>query len=116
VAESTISPSRGLGIWPLIQLTVLFSLFQDPLGHLCDLIDFATEMTVKLEEINKHSFNNFQLRIGVAVGALGTSRAYCVVFLFQKQFFMNLKGQCDEINHFLKALKISTFCIGADGF
>ena len=45
---------------------------QDPLGHLCDLIDFATEMTGKLEEINKHSFNNFQLRIGVAVGALGS--------------------------------------------
>jgi hypothetical protein len=48
-------------------------------------------MTIKLEEINKHSFNNFQLRIGVAVGALGTSRASCV-FIFQKQFLMNLKG------------------------
>jgi hypothetical protein len=70
---------------------IVSPLFQDPLGHLCDLIDFATEMTVKLEEINKHSFNNFQLRIGVAVGALGTSRASCV-FIFLKRFFMNLKG------------------------
>jgi hypothetical protein len=33
-------------------------------------------MTGKLEEINKHSFNNFQLRIGVAVGALGMGRQY----------------------------------------
>jgi hypothetical protein len=48
-------------------------------------------MTVKLEEINKHSFNNFQLRIGVAVGALGTSRASCV-FLFSKTVFHELKG------------------------
>jgi len=43
---------------------------QDQYSHLCDLVDFAMEMTSKLEEINKHSFNNFQLRIGVAVGAL----------------------------------------------
>jgi hypothetical protein len=89
--ESTISPSQGLRIWPLIHLTVLFSLFQDPLGHLCDLIDFATEMTVKLEEINKHSFNNFQLRIGVAVGALGKCAAHLVFFFSPKRFFMNLK-------------------------
>jgi hypothetical protein len=90
--ESIISPSQGLRIWPLVHLTVLFSLFQDPLGHLCDLIDFATEMTVKLEEINKHSFNNFQLRIGVAVGALGTSRPSIVFFFFKKRFFRELKG------------------------
>ena len=34
-------------------------------------MDFATEMNTKLEEINKHSFNSFQLRIGISVGALG---------------------------------------------
>jgi len=39
-------------------------------------------MTIKLEEINKHSFNNFQLRIGVAVGALGT----CPAYNFSRQF------------------------------
>jgi hypothetical protein len=43
-------------------------------------------MTVKLEEINKHSFNNFQLRIGVAVGALGTSRASILFFFLQNVF------------------------------
>ena len=36
----------------------------DEYGHLCDLVDFAIEMKQKLEEINKHSFNRFQLRIG----------------------------------------------------
>ena len=43
---------------------------EDQYNHLCDLIDFAGEMNYKLEDINKHSFNEFQLRIGIAVGAL----------------------------------------------
>jgi len=43
---------------------------EDQFSHLCDLIDFAAEMNYKLEDINKHSFNQFQLRIGIAVGAL----------------------------------------------
>ena len=29
---------------------------------MCDLIDFAAEMNFKLDDINKHSFNEFQLR------------------------------------------------------
>jgi len=36
----------------------------DELSHLCDLVDFAIEMRSKLEEINRHSFNRFQLRVG----------------------------------------------------
>ena len=36
----------------------------DIYGHLCDLVDFAIEMKRKLEDINTHSFNKFQLRIG----------------------------------------------------
>ena len=43
---------------------------EDQFTHLCDLIDFAAEMNYKLEDINKHSFNEFQMRIGIAVGAL----------------------------------------------
>jgi len=43
---------------------------EDQFNHLCDLIDFAAELNYKLEDINKHSFNEFQLRIGIAVGAL----------------------------------------------
>ena len=35
---------------------------EDQFSHLCDLIDFAAEMNYKLEDINKHSFNEFQLR------------------------------------------------------
>ena len=42
----------------------------DPYNHLCDLIDFAAELNYKLDDINKHSFNNFMLRIGVATGPL----------------------------------------------
>ena len=37
---------------------------RDELAHLCDLVDFAIEMKNKLEDINIHSFNTFQLRIG----------------------------------------------------
>ena len=37
---------------------------RDELAHLCDLVDFAIEMKNKLEDINLHSFNTFQLRIG----------------------------------------------------
>ena len=47
-----------------------FQLQDDPYNHLCDLIDFAAELNYKLEDINKHSFNNFMLRIGVASGPL----------------------------------------------
>lgn len=37
---------------------------RDEFAHLCDLVDFAIEMKNKLEDINVHSFNTFQLRIG----------------------------------------------------
>ena len=40
---------------------------RDELAHLCDLVDFAIEMRNKLEDINTHSFNTFQLRIGTCV-------------------------------------------------
>ena len=40
---------------------------RDELAHICDLVDFALEMKSKLEDINTHSFNNFQLRIGKKV-------------------------------------------------
>jgi adenylate cyclase 8 len=38
--------------------------------HLCALIDFAIAMRQKLEDINKDSFNNFGLRVGVSCGSL----------------------------------------------
>lgn len=38
--------------------------------HLCALIDFALAMKQRLDDINKHSFNNFALRIGVSCGPL----------------------------------------------
>lgn len=34
--------------------------------HLSALVDFALSMKESLEEVNKHSFNNFKLRIGKA--------------------------------------------------
>ena len=37
----------------------------DPYSHLCDLVDFGFEMKRKLDDINQHSFNQFQLRIGL---------------------------------------------------
>lgn len=38
--------------------------------HLCALVDFALAMRQRLEDINKHSFNNFALRVGVSCGPL----------------------------------------------
>ncbi|KAJ8970862.1 hypothetical protein NQ314_000986 [Rhamnusium bicolor] len=38
--------------------------------HLCALVDFAIMMRLKLDEINKDSFNNFGLRIGISCGPL----------------------------------------------
>lgn len=52
------------GINPLVESE------KDELAHLCDLVDFAIEMKRKLEDINTHSFNKFQLRIGISIGPL----------------------------------------------
>lgn len=38
--------------------------------HLCALTEFALAMRSRLQELNVHSFNNFQLRVGLSVGAL----------------------------------------------
>lgn len=40
---------------------------RDELGHLCALVDFAMAMKERLDEVNRHSFNNFQLRIGMCI-------------------------------------------------
>ncbi|CAG9767609.1 unnamed protein product [Ceutorhynchus assimilis] len=42
----------------------------DSVEHLCALIDYSMCMKEKLDEINKDSFNNFGLRIGVSCGPL----------------------------------------------
>ncbi|KTG22586.1 hypothetical protein cypCar_00008228 [Cyprinus carpio] len=39
---------------------------EDKWGHLCALADFAIALNESIQEINKHSFNNFQLRIGIS--------------------------------------------------
>ncbi|KAG8178265.1 hypothetical protein JTE90_018812 [Oedothorax gibbosus] len=39
-------------------------------GHLTALVDFAFAMREALDELNKHSFNNFKLRIGISHGPL----------------------------------------------
>ncbi|XP_035711025.1 uncharacterized protein LOC110854056 isoform X2 [Folsomia candida] len=41
---------------------------RDNCQHLCTLVDFAFEMKEKLEELNRHAFNNFKLRIGISCG------------------------------------------------
>ena len=37
---------------------------EDEWDHLCALVDFALAMKTRLEDVNKHSFNHFQLRVG----------------------------------------------------
>lgn len=39
---------------------------EDKWGHLCALADFAIALNESIQEINKHSFNNFELRIGTS--------------------------------------------------
>ncbi|XP_020322874.1 adenylate cyclase type 8 isoform X2 [Oncorhynchus kisutch] len=43
---------------------------EDKWGHLCELADFAIALNESIQEINKHSFNNFELRIGMAHGSV----------------------------------------------
>ncbi|KAG6458405.1 hypothetical protein O3G_MSEX010838 [Manduca sexta] len=42
----------------------------DDCDHLCALVDYAFAMREALEEINKHSFNKFKLRVGISCGPL----------------------------------------------
>lgn len=41
---------------------------EDKWEHLCALADFSLALTESIQEINKHSFNNFELRIGEWLG------------------------------------------------
>ncbi|XP_047739850.1 uncharacterized protein LOC108672252 [Hyalella azteca] len=43
---------------------------QEEDAHLAALVDFALEMRTRLQELNKHSFNNFSLRVGISHGPL----------------------------------------------
>ncbi|KAF1621460.1 ADCY8 cyclase, partial [Thinocorus orbignyianus] len=38
--------------------------------HLCALADFSIALNESIQEINKHSFNNFELRIGISHGSV----------------------------------------------
>uniref|UniRef100_A0A146MB14 adenylate cyclase n=6 Tax=Lygus hesperus TaxID=30085 RepID=A0A146MB14_LYGHE len=42
----------------------------DGYAHVCALVDFALAMKQCLDVINKHSFNNFHLRVGISSGPL----------------------------------------------
>ncbi|XP_072323963.1 adenylate cyclase type 8 isoform X2 [Scyliorhinus torazame] len=38
--------------------------------HLCALADFTIALNESIQEINKHSFNNFELRVGISHGSV----------------------------------------------
>lgn len=42
----------------------------DDMEHLCRLVDYAVAMRSRLEDVNIHSFNNFDLRVGISCGPL----------------------------------------------
>ena len=73
-------------------LPLLLSLFFSPLpqqcedkwGHLCALADFAIALNESIQEINKHSFNNFELRIGKSGASL---RERFILFLPPLPFY-----------------------------
>ncbi|XP_034943359.1 adenylyl cyclase 78C isoform X2 [Chelonus insularis] len=43
---------------------------KDDMDHLCKLVDYAVAMRLRLEDVNIHSFNNFDLRVGISFGPL----------------------------------------------
>ncbi|XP_068094129.1 adenylate cyclase type 8 isoform X2 [Hyperolius riggenbachi] len=43
---------------------------EDKWGHLCAVADFSIALNESIREINKHSFNNFELRIGISHGSV----------------------------------------------
>ncbi|XP_015114264.1 adenylyl cyclase 78C isoform X1 [Diachasma alloeum] len=43
---------------------------KDDRDHLCRLVDYAVAMRLRLEDVNVHSFNNFDLRVGISCGPL----------------------------------------------
>uniref|UniRef100_A0A8C0GXV0 Adenylate cyclase type 8 n=1 Tax=Chelonoidis abingdonii TaxID=106734 RepID=A0A8C0GXV0_CHEAB len=43
---------------------------EDKWGHLCAMADFSIALNESIQEINKHSFNNFELRIGISHGSV----------------------------------------------
>jgi hypothetical protein len=43
---------------------LLMQVQEDEYEHVCALVDFALAMKTRLEDVNKHSFNNFYLRVG----------------------------------------------------
>ncbi|XP_071455544.1 adenylate cyclase type 8 [Hetaerina americana] len=43
---------------------------EDELEHLTALVDFAIAMKQRLDDVNKHSFNSFRLRVGISCGPL----------------------------------------------
>lgn len=38
--------------------------------HICALVEFAFSMKDRLEDVNKHSYNHFYLRVGISSGPL----------------------------------------------
>ncbi|XP_072935592.1 adenylyl cyclase 78C [Epargyreus clarus] len=43
---------------------------EDDCEHICALVDYAFALREALEDINKHSFNKFRLRVGISCGPL----------------------------------------------
>ena len=68
---------------------------EDEFTHLCDLIDFAAEMNFKLDDINKHSFNEFQLR--------------CCFFFFFTKFCHQLSVLQITTKHSFNELQLRCF-------
>uniref|UniRef100_H3CRE1 Adenylate cyclase type 8 n=1 Tax=Tetraodon nigroviridis TaxID=99883 RepID=H3CRE1_TETNG len=64
MAVSGLSPEKQIGSLLVRQQC------EDKWGHLCALADFAIALNESIQEINKHSFNNFELRIGMAQGSV----------------------------------------------
>ncbi|XP_058793697.1 adenylyl cyclase 78C-like [Phymastichus coffea] len=42
----------------------------EDMEHVCRLVDYAVAMRQRLEDVNVHSFNNFDLRVGISCGPL----------------------------------------------
>ncbi|XP_023954862.2 adenylyl cyclase 78C [Bicyclus anynana] len=56
MAASGLNPNHKIG--------------DDDCKHVCALVDYAFALREALEDINKHSFNKFRLRVGISCGPL----------------------------------------------
>ncbi|VDL69369.1 unnamed protein product [Nippostrongylus brasiliensis] len=76
-------------------------------SHVVAVANFAQQLLAKIQVINEHSFNNFDLRIGINVGPVVTEETKNILekegFEFECRGEINVKGKGLMTTYFLKS-------------